>query len=499
LPRDAGLKIFWFYAVNIDIRYHLFNQALGKCIRCTTMKIRQIDIKDYNQFKNLTLDLTYPKGHQKQGQPLDKVCFLGQSGTGKTSLLNVIRAALTANLTQEHDHILQGTLTKEYPMPITSQILITADFKKVKSRIEIRTEGEMVWQWQSLPLAMTAKQFMETFYQDKNKLIAFPAELITNLNQILQEKPVSPVSYLKTTAEMEQRSKASNIFDFETDNVLDIWNEILTDINAYKIKELKYSQQITKALGISAEEGERAFKNYQHWKAENPNPLEQLAQQLNLILNKFSLTVKTSFDFESMEDLKFIEIESLDGTEIPYSGWSTGTKQVILTMTPLLKLNTDDSIILLDEPERSLYPDIQTEIINYYTQLAPNAQFFFATHSPIIASAFEPWEIVELKFNTEGTVYQEKYYQGERQVDNYLIDPRYLRWDVILMRVFDLAVEGNEKFRNQALTQAARLEALLSKLKAENRLETEEGQKTWAAYQALATKLAWRLDAYEED
>jgi predicted ATP-dependent endonuclease of OLD family len=457
------------------------------------MKISQIDIKDYNPFKNLTLDFTYPKGHQKEGKPLDKVCFLGQSGTGKTSLLNVIRAALTANLTQEHDQVLQGTLNQKIARAHKNFIVITAYFNAVKSTIEIREGGDILWEWKTQPLGVTPfdekvfaeqkrfhrKQFLETFYLGKNKLISFPAEIITNFNQILQDKPMSPVSYLKTAVELEQqkRTQTPQIFDFETDNVLEIWNEILTDINAYKIKELKYSQQITKALGISADEGERAFKNYKHWKETNPNPLERLAQQLNLILNKFSLAVKTSFDFESVDDLKFIEIQSVDGTEIPYSGWSTGTKQVILTMTPLFKLNTDDSIILLDEPERSLYPDIQTEIINYYTELAPNAQFFFATHSPIIASAFEPWEIVELKFNKQGTVYQEKYYQGERHVDNYFIDPRYLRWDVILMRVFDLAEEGNEKFRNKALTQAVRLEAVLSKLKAENKIETEEGKK----------------------
>jgi len=102
------------------------------------------------------------------------------------------------------------------------------------------------------------------------------------------------------------------------------------------------------------------------------------------------------------------------GTEIPYSGWSTGTKQVILTMTPLLKLNTDDSIILVDEPERSLYPDIQTEIINYYKNAA--AQFFFATHSP------------KLKFNPQGIVYQEKYYKGERHVDNYFAKAMDSTW-----------------------------------------------------------------------
>lgn len=464
------------------------------------MKISQIEITDYNQFKNLTLDLTYPNGHQKAGKPLDKICLIGQSGTGKTSLLNLIKAVLTTDLTTEHDQILQGNIAEKYQQNHNHLIAITADFKEFNTRIEIREPGKILWQWKTLPLAMTAKQFLEQFYLGKNKLISFPAEIITNINQILQEKPLHPTAYLKTVAEIEQQKfKTPQIFDFETDNILEIWNDILKDINAYKITELKYSQQITKAMSIGTKAGEQAFKDYQQWKAENINPLEQLAQQLNLILNKFSLTVKTTFDFESIDDLKFIEIQSVAGTEIPYSGWSTGTKQVILTLTPLFQLNTNDSIILLDEPERSLYPDIQTEIINYYTQLAPQAQLFFATHSPIIASAFEPWEIIELKFNHQGSVYQEKYYQGERQVDNYFIDPRYLRWDVILMRVFDLGVEGNEKFRNKALTQAARLEAVLSKFKAENKLETKEGQKIWNAYKTLATKLAWRLDSYEED
>ena len=54
------------------------------------MKITKIHLKDFHQFRDLTIDLTYPKGHEKEGQPLDKVCFIGQSGTGKTSLLEII-------------------------------------------------------------------------------------------------------------------------------------------------------------------------------------------------------------------------------------------------------------------------------------------------------------------------------------------------------------------------------------------------------------------------
>ncbi|MBL0015713.1 MAG: hypothetical protein IPP17_04565 [Bacteroidetes bacterium] len=49
------------------------------------MKIHKIILKDYQQFKDLEIDLTYPVGHEKAGQPLDKVCFIGQSGTGKTT------------------------------------------------------------------------------------------------------------------------------------------------------------------------------------------------------------------------------------------------------------------------------------------------------------------------------------------------------------------------------------------------------------------------------
>ena len=57
------------------------------------MKITKISISDFHQFQNFELDLTYPKGHDKVGKPLDKVCFIGQSGTGKTTILEMIRAA----------------------------------------------------------------------------------------------------------------------------------------------------------------------------------------------------------------------------------------------------------------------------------------------------------------------------------------------------------------------------------------------------------------------
>ena len=89
---------------------------------------------------------------------------------------------------------------------------------------------------------------------------------------------------------------------------------------------------------------------------------------------------------------------------IPINGLSTGTKALLLYMLPLYQIDTDKSIILIDEPERSLYPDMQMELMEFYKRIAPNAQFIIATHSPFIAASFEPEERFILYFNEEGKV-----------------------------------------------------------------------------------------------
>ena len=56
------------------------------------MKLLGIYIYDYLQFKDFEIDFTYPKSHPKAGKPLEKVCFIGRNGTGKSNLLNIIQS-----------------------------------------------------------------------------------------------------------------------------------------------------------------------------------------------------------------------------------------------------------------------------------------------------------------------------------------------------------------------------------------------------------------------
>lgn len=55
------------------------------------MKIKTLNIDSYRHLQNISLDFTYPEGHMNAGKPLEKICIIGQSATGKTTILELIK------------------------------------------------------------------------------------------------------------------------------------------------------------------------------------------------------------------------------------------------------------------------------------------------------------------------------------------------------------------------------------------------------------------------
>ncbi|MEA5461246.1 ATP-binding protein [Arcicella sp. LKC2W] len=450
------------------------------------MKVKELYIKKYHQFEDFKLDLTYPQGHEKAGQPLDKVCFIGQSGTGKTSLLEFIQKFIRAFfLFGYNDEQLLEVSQDEigsriiFITPHTEQeMFFSATEEKTFDVILTRSEIET-----DIKLKRHNIQKVIQNYLPSTKVVSiyYPVNFTNNI----QPNQSALTEYLiDNIIEL-------NFIDFGSLGFEITWYNINHKITEYRETQIQKSlaiSQITNKTGFKSEEILEAAKKYQEWEQNNPNPLQDLADKvLDRVLNKFNLRVRTRLDFERIEDVKTIKIETLDGQEVPYDFQSTGTRQVFLSMLPLYTLKPNRTAIFFDEPERSLYPDIQKEIVDIYTSLTTDCQFFYATHSPIIASSFEPWEIVELKFNPKtGTVFQELYYEGERHVDNYTINPQYLRWDDILQRVFDLDSEGNEK-RVKALMKLATLESKLKK----NNITPEEREKLWQEYLKLSKLTGW--------
>ncbi len=501
------------------------------------MKIQHLHIRNYKQFSDLQLDLTYPVGHKKAGKPLDKICIIGQSGTGKTNLLDIIKKS-TIDFSEQDSYL----PFSKFVGKDTDDRYITTKFKTEKkfnaetlftdktSKIIFKTKNYKILENEKNYFVSTVRNtsLYEDIVDDEvdfdeskmsttdkklyNKLISAKANLV--LESIYEDKSKTTAQAMhyamratiygmdkdrtKTASEkmrevnsamMDIEDKytpvSSSIKELKRNNFLDryiinindevdsLWKTMKEKIDNYKIDRDKYKDQLTNKLLTDDTYDKKHFKDdFKTWEKENENLLEKIADDINFILKKFNLELikidenQTSYNALTIKDLS-------NDTIIEYDDLSTGTKNLISTFIPLKTYSPKDSIILIDEPEMSFYPDIQRQLTGLYTKVGNNNQLILATHSPLIASSFEPWEVVELKFDKNNQIYREKYYDGKNHVDNYFLDPRLLTWTSILTDVFDLQEDSNFTFREKKLMEYA---SLKTEIKAMTDKDSNEAQ-----------------------
>lgn len=352
------------------------------------MKLKKLKIDSYLHLKDLEFDFTYPKDHEKAGQPLEKICFIGQSATGKTNLLKLISETILYLLRIEvldgetiinrndnyKKNLENGSLELEYE---DKTLLLTDDFisygeKKIISKYS--TGG------------VISKLFNNP--NQLNKILYFDSNYVSNEN----------IKYFDTNP-LEIVFEKRNIDYKDLDEF--IFNENISEVYIIKLLESfldfrqKYDAKVRELLlGGKIFDVDKFNKIFQLWQKDNPNPLEGFSEKFDSLLNKFDLEI----DKLSVEYPIPFKNKSTDEV-IPIQGLSTGTKALLLYLLPLYQINTSKSIILIDEPERSLYPDIQMELTDFYRNVSPDAQFIIATHSPFIAASFEPEERFILYFD----------------------------------------------------------------------------------------------------
>ncbi|EDN69753.1 ATP-binding protein [Beggiatoa sp. PS] len=78
---------------------------------------------------------------------------------------------------------------------------------------------------------------------------------------------------------------------------------------------------------------------------------------------------------------------------------SGGEKQLYYKAILFDKLRPQNSLILVDEPETSLHPTWQQEILKLYNNIPGNNQVIFVTHSPHIIASIHPDNLFVLNMN----------------------------------------------------------------------------------------------------
>ncbi|WP_375604881.1 AAA family ATPase [Flavobacterium davisii] len=366
------------------------------------MKISKLYIDEYKHLKDLNFDFTYPMDFHDEtmrGKPLNKICFIGQSATGKTSLLELIFENLK--------HLLElETIDNKYLFNLFG------DSNLLKGELILKLKNEEL-HYKNESITFNENEF--TFSKGNgqlgklipldltNSLYYLKSSLISDKNiELFSKNPIDLIE--KNTVQIEniKISKRNNklkpqILSFNDKVDESTWLFLICEILDYRKNfTQKMSELIHKGLLANTEKLSYEFKK---WQKDNPNTLELFAENFNPILEKLNLEV------DIIDTEYSIPIRNKTTDEIiPIQNTSTGTKGLLLSFLPLYKLDTKESIILIDEPERSLYPDMQMDLMDYYQNLAPKAQFIIATHSPFIAASFEPCERFILYFDAEGKV-----------------------------------------------------------------------------------------------
>jgi predicted ATP-binding protein involved in virulence len=269
------------------------------------MKICSLQLHHINQFRDFHLDLTYPTTHPtKAGQPLDKICFIGSNGTGKSTLLEIIKKlqeryqagdALFHNFSDLYKG--KGSIRINYK--IRNHIL--------RNNISLRTSNSTL-----------SSNYITPKDTEIDLLIHAPAESTQNfykngIPNVTVDESLKLFDYFPTT------HIVSN------DTINDFWKTLI-----YLIKKREGD---FRAFESREENLDKTVRQVQEeFGQSNPKILDKIATLWNKILDKAGL----EFDVEGASNPiqltdnlnAYIKLKGTDQT-IPYSNLSTGIRNFI--------------------------------------------------------------------------------------------------------------------------------------------------------------------------
>ncbi|MDP5200807.1 AAA family ATPase [Flavobacterium sp. DG2-3] len=352
------------------------------------MKISKLHIDSFRHLENLEFDFTYQSGERK-GEPLDKICFIGQSATGKTSLLELINKDINGFFKTELDDVGDIWIRSHK---------FDSNFKLINNNQSFEYDNGVISKNdKSLSFSKKSASFIQYLFEKTDRIFHITSDILSNQNiKLFEEETVLLIERFKTLSkERELENEYSRLtFDHQVEE--EVWISLLKQNVKYLQDFLQFATELINSGSVLDNSSQ---KKVDDWKSKNSNPLTDFSEKFDVILNKVQLEV----DLVNTKNIIPLK-HKITGENIPIKNISTGTKQLLLTAFPLFKLETNNSIILIDEPERSLYPDMQMDLMDYYKNLAPEAQFIVSTHSPFIAASFEPDERFILYFDEEGKV-----------------------------------------------------------------------------------------------
>ena len=192
-------------------------------------------------------------------------------------------------------------------------------------------------------------------------------EIVARIKKPNTHKGLVPTYETPLTIHTIQRDNFTEYIDIYKQNIIYIpANQGLEDIKEFLPKYL--------------------FKKIFDEKAD----VEQTYKDVRDYINKIFKDLDIKIDFDSRDAEGNLYFRNKNSVKISIDDISTGEKTLLSKVLYLYIKEIKDSVILIDEPELSLHPRWQSQVLKLYENFAKenNCQIIIATHSPhIIGSA----------------------------------------------------------------------------------------------------------------
>ncbi len=393
------------------------------------MKFRKLSFENHPIFGNLSFDFT-----DKDGKTVDTIIIAGENGCGKSVLLNELYQYNPANFVNKKECVVlseielsqieEKIIQEKIKRPLTSNIItIKQDFSKKnyweQSKVKYTSDTEIYSNCSILSL--NNDSLFKPIFSDV-EINFTPSNITSVTSKDIDEGVMNPVKSSKNIA-TEITQLLVDIDNLDNSDLAQWVKEHPGQVPPDSVKEIRM-KRFTEAF-------HSIFPNKRYKSINN------VGGHKNVLFEEY-------------------------GKQMPIEKLSSGEKQIVFRGGFLLRnqKTTEGSVVLIDEPEISLHPKWQLEIMTFLKKLfmkegKQTSQLIVATHSPfIIHNATRANDkVIVMKKKNDGTI-------------TICQDPKYFSWTEaqIIREAFNITpyletgkinvfLEGetDEKYYNKAL------------------------------------------------
>lgn len=209
---------------------------------------------------------------------------------------------------------------------------------------------------------------MWNFFTKNNKRLKTKSRLI----QIDSNRVVENVSFQQLTFQSIGDPEQEEVgYNYGFNNVRDRFKDICSTLHRLKSKEVT-----------------SVYAEYEKKKNDASNAgdvtLTKLKDPTEKYLNIFAKLLYPKKMLPIDINSSTIQYIDDDGTTRPFSELSSGEREVVILTFDIITQNPSHCLILIDEPEVHLHPELTFRLIKALKAIGENNQYFLFTHSPDI-------------------------------------------------------------------------------------------------------------------